>query len=196
MYLRAVYQHVCLSVCAYVQAYWGFLSVWVIGHMRVARTAPRGAKPYDIHPWNYLLALFVYTLGWILTTIALELIVLVKLAPIILRAYVNHFVAAPAYGPFPWSKNWKWWFSPMWWFAIPLLPVAAVLLLPGAMVYGSYVSAIAAADTVKARGALGPAFVRLRDAVARGHKETTRYILRQDVPFLELPASSPVSLPW
>ena len=172
--------------------------MWVTGHLRVARTTPAkpDSAPLDIHPWNYTLAVLVYLLGWVTVSLVLMLVVLVKLPAIILRAYVNHVVAASAWGPFPWSKNWKCWFSPAWWLAFPFLPVVAILLLPGTLVYASYVAAIAAADTVKERGALGPPLTRLYTAILTGHRETTRYILRQDVPGLVLPASTPVSLPW
>ena len=181
---------------ASLQAYWGFLTVWVTGHLRVARTSPAKGEPYNIHPWNYTLAALMYVLGWAFSSAVLVLIVLAKLVPIILRAYVNHVLAAPAYGPFPWSKKWMWWFSPLWWLAFPLLPVGAALLVPGALVYASYYAAIAAADTVKERGAFAPGLTRLKEAILTGHRETTRYIMRQDVPFLDVPSSGPVSLPW
>lgn len=49
--------------------------------------------------------------------------------------------------------------------AFPLFPVAAAALFPGMVVYGAYVSAQAAVDVVNYRGALGPAWERLRDGV-------------------------------
>lgn len=149
-----------------------------------------------MHPFNALLALFVYMFGWAFLSIALLAIAVVKVVPMLLRAFVNHILAASVWSPLPWNRGFKWWFSPAYWLVFPLLPAAAALLFPAVLVYASYVAAAAALDTITCRGALSPGLGRLRDAAIHVDSETTKYIMRHDVPFLVMPTPTPISLPW
>ena len=180
-----------------VAAFHGFCAVWVPGQLRLLRTK-RAAETaaVDIHPLNVLIAALMYVLGWPVMSALLLLLAAVKVLPMLLRAFVNHVLAAAVWSPIPCSRGFKWWFSPAYWLIFPLLPVAAALLFPAMLVFASYVAAGAAVDAITSRGALSPGLGRMRDALVHVDTETTKYIMRQDVPFLVMPSATPVSLPW
>lgn len=80
--------------------------------------------------------------------------------------------------------------------AFGFFPLAGALLFPAMVVYAAYLSAQASVDVLAYRGRIGPGLGRLSDGISLVQKETSRYIMRQDVPFLVLPSHNPISFPW
>ena len=151
-----------------MQAYWGFCTQWVVGQLRHVRTArfPPEHEPWDLHPWNWLIALLLYCVGWVVTSVFLLLIVALKVLPILLRAVSNHVYVYSVWAPLPWKRGFKWYMGLGYFLAFPFFPVAAALLFPAMIVYGAFISAQAAVDVATYRGRIGPALGRLRDGVS------------------------------
>jgi len=180
------------------QGYWGFCTGYVINaarHVRTARFA-HDHEPWDLHPLNWLIALCTYALGWVVTSVLLLLIVAVKLLPMLLRAYSNHLYVFKVWSPLPCSKGFKWYMGLGYFLAFGFFPVAGALLFPAMIVYAAYLAALAALDVVMYRGRVAPGLGRLREGIKVVQRETSRYIMRQDVPFLVLPSHNPISFPW
>lgn len=91
------------------QAFWGFCTQWVPGTLRHIRTArfPAGHAPWDVHPFNYALAVAVYFVGWVASGLLLLAIVALKALPILLRAVSNHIYVFNVWAPLPWKKGFK-----------------------------------------------------------------------------------------
>jgi hypothetical protein len=168
--------------------YLNTVTVGFAQYLKVIRTR-KYPKTVDIHPLNYSLALVMLPLGTVLLYLGLVLIHAVKGVATILRMYVNHF------------RNAGLWFrgpvlSVGWVLGVPLLPVVWALVFLGALPYAGFHACKAADIVVNKRGNVVPALMHLWERTMNYHRVSTRYILGQDVPFLDLPQSNPVSVPW
>jgi len=181
-----------------LQGFWGFCTGYLVNAARHVRTArfPPDHEPWDLHPLNWIVALGTYVLGWVVTSVLLLLIVAIKLLPMLLRAYSNHVYVFKVWSPLPCSKNFKWYMGLGYFLAFAFFPVAGALLFPAMIVYAAYLAALAALDVLLYRGRVTPGLARLSEGVKAVQRETSRYIMRQDVPFLVLPSHNPISLSW
>jgi len=168
--------------------YWYTVSLGARDALRMVRRRAWNYQ-YEFHPWNMLLAFIMYPILSIGTGLGLILILTLKFPFILIRSYINHF-----------RGTGLWFRGPVltiaWILLVPLIPAIASLSLPIALFYSFYQGFFASKMIITERGKLGPAGLHLYAIILRGHRESTRYMLGQDVPFLNLPASNPVSPVW
>lgn len=168
--------------------YWYTVSLGARDALRMVRRRAWNYQ-YEAHPYNFVLGSLMGPIMGMGVGIGLMLILTIKFPFILLRAYINHF------------RNTGLWFrGPVltfaWIILIPLIPVIACFTLPIVFFYATYQGILTIKTIITDRGKIGPAALHLYSLLLRGHRESTRYMLGQDVPFLNLPASNPVSPLW
>ena len=173
------------------------------------------SKRQEIYPLDWFVAIFIFFfLGGTLSTVLMAIIIAVKLPIIAYRAFSNHF---RTYG--------DWFRSPTLIFAwiiglVFVIPLGIALAVPAAIIWGLYKGGLSAGmimtrhmavvaskaskkiDIAHAESLSGSfsyyvdaPLDSLLTAVKNMHIESTRYILRQDVPFLVVESNNPVSIP-
>ena len=173
-------------------------------------------KRQEIYPLDWIVAIvFFFCLGGVLSAVSMAIIIAVKLPAIAYRAFSNHFRTSS-----------DWFRSPALIFAwvlglLLVIPLGVALAVPAALIWGIYKGSLSASmimtrhmDVVASKASkkidiaqaesLSGSFSYYVDSpldslltsVKNVHVESTRYILRQDVPFLVLESSNPVSVPW
>jgi hypothetical protein len=173
-------------------------------------------KRQEIYPLDWFVAIvFFFLLGGVLSAVSMAIIVAIKLPLIAFRAFANHFR----------TTN-DWFRSPALIFAwflglVFIIPLGIALAVPLAIFWGLYKGGLSASmimtrhmDVVASKASrkidiaqaesLSGSFSYYVDApldslltaVKNIHIESTRYILRQDVPFLVLESKVPISIPW
>lgn len=158
-------------------------------HAAMVATLPAGHEPVDIHPGNWVLCGVSFLLVTVCLALPTLLLAVLKLVPMLLRAYASHFAVA------------GFWFrsggksSAAWIAYLFALPIVAAASLPAALLWSAYVGGKAAAAVIAARGSLEPVWPTARDAFVGLNKSTTRYIMGQDVPFYQ-PSGNTISLAW
>lgn len=186
-YFWAGWKDTIIATGQNLQQYW---YACTLGVREVLRTVRRKAwaYQYEVHPLDILLAFLMVPIGGALASLVLLVMLVVKLPFMVLRAYANHFASAR-----------DWFRGPVmgiaWVAALPAIPLAAALLVPATPIFAFYQAVEAAGILLAKNGDLLPPLVHLAAVAAKINRDTTRYILRMDVPFI-LPSRNPLSPLW
>ncbi len=153
------------------------------GFREQARVLRRKAWPttYDFHPLNVLCSVLMLVVGGAVASALLLVLLALKVPFLMLRAELNHIAARDL-----WLRSLR--LGAAWVIGLLLVPLGPPLLLLAALPYSFYSSAQAGRMVILEGGALLPALTHLAVTLADANDYTTRYMLRQDVPFMALPA--------
>lgn len=186
-YILAGWSETASQTWSNALAYHGALSILLLERLKEWRTGvpPPGERPWDLHPLEALCAALVAVVGAVVLAVALLLLALIKVLPMLVRAYLNHVRATPAWAPVPGMKRFVCLYALGYWATYVAIPVAAALFVVAAPFYGVFAACTAAGIAFNARGNPRPAVAHMGEVLqkvrrggAGGHAKLVHAVTR------------------